>query len=110
MTDDASLIETLGRSMSDISEEAYCAGWYCGTEYYVPELCRRAIRAQQPQPWSRAIITPGRAQELLEIVRTLGHWVKLNDEGTGYEPFDPFPTPLEYRLELNKDLKRRIRE
>ena len=96
--------------MSSISEEAYYAGWYDGTEYYVPELCRRAIRTQRPQRWSRAIVTPGQAQELMGIVGTLGHWVKLNDEGTGYEPFDPFPIPLEYRQELNKDLKRRNRK
>jgi hypothetical protein len=99
------LIIKLGNLLSDISERYYYAGWLEGTEYYVPELCGRAIKSNSAQPWGHGEVTPAKAKKLVEISKELGHWVKLNDAGIGYESFNPFPIPNEILLKLNHELQ-----
>jgi len=49
----SSLLQMLGREMSDISEDRYYAGWLGGTEYFVPDTCRitrSRSRRNMPSP------------------------------------------------------------
>ncbi len=96
----AQLLRRLGETMGGVSEACYAAGWYQGTEYLVPALCRRVLETGQPQPWARGEVTLAMAQSLSALADELGHWAKLNDNATGYVPFDPFPTPPEHMAEL----------
>lgn len=77
--------------MSDVSEECYYAGWMLGTEYVVPELCRRALDSGEPQPWGDGEVTPEQARELTELADRLGSWADLEEQGIGYVQHDPFP-------------------
>ena len=81
--------------MSEISEECYYAGWLNGTEYFVPELCRRARDLGKSQTWGHGEVGPQKAEELFKIAELLGHWVDLDEMGSGYDPHDPFPIPPE---------------
>jgi len=89
--------------MSDISEECHCAGWLGGTEYLVPELCRRAVAQQRPQRWGHGEISPQRAEQIVALAEQLGHWAVLDERGVGYVAFAPFPTPPQHRAELATD-------
>ena len=90
-----SVLQLLGQEMSDISEDCYCAGWLGGTEYVVPELCRRAAESGRPQWWGPDVVTPERARGLVHLAEQLGHWADLDEAGVGYVPFRPFPIPPE---------------
>ena len=98
--DKDSLTHVLGDLMSAVSEDCYCAGWMKGTEYLVPSLCQRVLEINRPQPWAYGELGPGMAAVLQTIADKLGHWVNLDDQGVGYVPFKPFPTPQEYIDEL----------
>ena len=76
------VMRALGSMMSDTSEDCWCAGWLDGTEDMLPQLCRQAVRTGQPQQWGQGLITPRRAQMMIELAEELGHWVKWHD-------FDP---------------------
>jgi len=93
-------LQRLGDTMAGVSEACYAAGWYQGTEYLVPALCRRALETGQAQPWARGEVTPAMAQSLDALAKELGHWANLKGGGSGYVPFDPFPTPAEHLAEL----------
>lgn len=96
------LIRRLGELMSGVSESCYYAGWLAGTEYCVPELCRRAVATGEPQPWGHGVITPDQAAELAALAGQLGHWATLDDDGTGYMRHDPFPIPEKYAAALRR--------
>ena len=72
-----------------------------GTEYMLPELCRRAIASGVPQPWARGAVSPAVARHLTELAEKLGGWARLGKGGTGYLPFNPFPTPARFVEELD---------
>jgi len=95
------VLQRLGNAMSDISEECWSAGWLGGTEYYVPELCRRAAETGRPQRWGPGTITPVQALGLVYLAEQLGHWADLDDAGVGYVPRQPFPIPAEIRAALD---------
>lgn len=97
------LLQELGRRMSELSEACMAAGWLGGTEYLVPELCRRAIDQQQSQRWGHGEVHPERAAQLMALADQLGHWADLDEAGVGYVAFDPFPTPPEYRSALDRE-------
>lgn len=95
------ILRTLGDLMSRISEICYEAPWMVGTEYMVPELCLRAVETGEPQPWARGEVTPAVARHLTELAGKLGGWARLEGDGSGYLPFDPFPTPARFLEELD---------
>ena len=91
-----SLVQLLGQLMSDISEDCYCAGWLGGTEYFVPELCRRAVETGQTQRWGHGEVTPEQARGMIHIAEQIGCWADLDEPGSGYTSFNPFPIPAQY--------------
>jgi hypothetical protein len=105
-TDRADLILRLGNLMSRVSEDCYCAGWLGGTEYSVPELCRRALTSALSQPWGHGVVTPALARTLCDIAEQLGHWVDTDEASVGYVPFSPFPIPPEHIAALDRELER----
>jgi hypothetical protein len=90
------LIQQLGEAMSDISEDCYCAGWLGGTEFMVPELCRRAVESGETQYWGYGEVTPDQAHYLVELAGRIGRWADTDYASVGYDPFQPFPIPPEY--------------
>ncbi|GEM_PF-7043196 len=56
-----SLIDILGIVMSEISEEAYYAGWAGGSEYIIPALCQRALDSGKKAMMGRFEIRPKQA-------------------------------------------------
>jgi hypothetical protein len=102
-----SLLQLLGESMSDVSEDCYCAGWLGGTEYFVPELCYRAVRTGQTQPWGHGQVTPDQARGLMALADQIGSWADMDAAGVGYVPFQPFPLPQQYLDELDRELAHR---
>ena len=98
-----SLIQLLGLAMSELSEEAYCAGWLGGTEYFVPELCRRAVETGVPQRWGRVVVTPEFARGLVHIAEETGSWADLNESANGYVAFQPYPIPVQYLEALSRE-------
>ena len=90
------LVQQLGQAMSDISEDCYCAVWLGGTEYFVPELCRRAIETGQTQYWGHGETTPQQARELMALAERTGCWADTDYDSVAYDPFQPFPIPPEY--------------
>ncbi len=95
------LLQTLGDLMSGLSETCYQSTWMVGTEHMLPALCRRAIESGEAQPWARGEVTPAVAMHLTELAEKLGGWVRLDKGGTGYRPFNPFPTPERFVEELD---------
>jgi len=97
------LLQQLGAAMSAISEDCYCAGWLGGTEYLVPELCRRAASAKQTQYWGHGEVTPEQAFGLIALAELVGSWADLDEAGVGYEPHQPFPLPPEYARAIDSE-------
>lgn len=97
------LVQRLGNAMSDISEDCYYAGWMDGTEYFVPELCCRAIHAGRPCYWGHGSVTPEQALELVALAQRAGSWAALDDRGIGFVPFQPFPLPSEYIESIDRE-------
>src|SRR3954454_22175267 len=91
-----SLVPLLGKAMSDSSEGCYHAGWMDGTEYIVPELCRRAVATGQPQFWGMGEVKPKRAIGLIWLAGQLGSWADLDRTGGGYIPHPSLPIPTKY--------------
>ncbi len=98
-----SLVQLLGSAMSELSEEAYCAGWLGGTEYVVPELCRRAVETGVIQRWGRWEVTPDFARGLIHIAEQIGSWADLDEPGSGYVAFQPFPIPVQYQQAVDHE-------
>ena len=90
------LLQQFGAAMSDISEDCYCAGWLGGTEYLVPELCRRAIESGRTQYWGHGEVTPELARELVAVAERAGCWADTDQYSVGYDPFQPFPIPPQF--------------
>jgi hypothetical protein len=90
------LVQELGQAMSNISEDCYCAGWLGGTEYYIPELCRRAVETGRTQYWGHGAVTPQQARELMALAERAGCWADTDYYSVGYDPFQPFPIPPQY--------------
>jgi hypothetical protein len=67
----------------------------------VPALCQRVLEANRAQPWGHGALGPGMAAVMQTIADKLGHWANLDDQGKGYVPFDPFPTPQEHLDDLD---------
>jgi len=103
-----SLLQILGDEMSDISEDCYCAGWLGSTEYFVPELCRRAVESGQIQLWGAGEVTPERAKGLIALAEQIGCWADLDEQAVGYVPHQPFPVPkhLADAIEVEQTKKR----
>jgi hypothetical protein len=97
------LIRRLGELMSGVSERCCYAGWLVDSEYFVPELCRRALASGQPQPWGHGTVEPAEAQDLTAIATQLGHWVTLDHAGVGYVRHDPFPIPAAHLAALDEE-------
>ncbi len=97
------LLQQLGQEMSDISEDCYCAGWLGGTEYFVPELCRRALESGHTQLWGHGAITPQEARRLIDLAERIGSWADTDYASVGYDPFQPFPIPPEYIEALERE-------
>lgn len=102
-------LDVLGRLMSDLSETCWSAGWLEGTEYLVPELCRRAVERDEPQPWGQGEVAPALAKALAVLAGELRHWANLDARGAGYVAFDPFPVPQACVDDLDHWLVRRDR-
>ncbi len=102
------LVQQLGEAMSEISEDCYCAGWLGGTEYMVPELCRRAIVSGLTQYWGHGEITPEQAHKLWELAERIGSWADTDFASIGYDPFQPFPIPPEYADAIERGQSSRI--
>jgi hypothetical protein len=98
-----SLIQLLGLAMNELSEEAYSAGWLGGTEYFVPELCRRAVETGVTQRWGRWEVTPAFARGLVHVSEQTGCWANLDESATRYVAFQPFPIPVEYLEALDRE-------
>jgi hypothetical protein len=73
--------EELGQLMSDISEEAYCAGWMDQLEYDLWEAIHGGSRK-----YGRAMLTDEEVSRLRELSLRLGGWVWFNDD-VGMEEF-----------------------
>ena len=99
------LLQVLGNAMSDISEDCYCAGWMGGAEYFVPELCRRALDTNQSQNWGHGEVTQEQARGLLALAELVGSWADLDDDATGYIPFQPFPIPPQFMEAIEREQK-----
>ncbi|MFK7790307.1 MAG: hypothetical protein AB8C95_12545 [Phycisphaeraceae bacterium] len=99
------LLQDLGEKMSAVSEDCYYAGWMEGTEYFVPELCQRAMKTNEIQPWGHGEVTPNLGLELSKLAELIGHWADLDEIGTGYIAFDPFPIPKKYRENIDHEMK-----
>jgi hypothetical protein len=97
------VLQLLGAAMSDISEECWCAGWLLGSEYYIPELCRRAVDSGHPQRWGPGEVTMVQALGLVYLAEQLGCWAALDSVGVGYVAHQPFPVPPEYLAELGSN-------
>jgi hypothetical protein len=104
------LVQQLGKAMSDISEDCYCAGWMRGTEYLVPELCRRAVEFNRVQHWGHGEVTPELARELWALAERAGCWAVEDDASVAYDPFQPFPIPPEYIEGVERDQTARQRQ
>jgi hypothetical protein len=85
------LVQELGQVMSDISEDCYRAAWLGGTEYFIPEICRRAVETGRTQYWRHGEITPQQGQKLLALAERAGSWADTDFNSVGYEPFQPGP-------------------
>jgi hypothetical protein len=97
------LLQQLGQAMSDISEDCYGAGWLGGTEFFVPDLCRRAVATGQTQFWGHGEVTPEQAKGLIALAEIVGTWADLDEDAVGYVPFQPFPTPPEYTSAIERE-------
>lgn len=95
------LTKVLGELMSVVSQDTHCAGWLMGTEFFVPELCKRVLKTNRANPWGFGELGPGMAAVLQTIADKLGHWATTEERGPGYVPFNPFPIPKEYLAELD---------
>ena len=95
-------LKKLGRAMSDVSERCYCAGWLIGTEYQLPELCRRITLTKKPHPWGYSEVTVHEASNLQMLVQEVGSWVNLVEDASGYVLFNPFPIPEKHIVELDR--------
>jgi hypothetical protein len=96
-------VQQLGREMSQISETCYCAGWLVGTEYLVPELCRRAVESGQTQYWGHGEVLPVQALRLWELAERIGCWTNVDTASLGYVPFQPFPIPPKYVEDIDRE-------
>ena len=97
------IVQQLGEAMSKLSEECYCAGWLGGTEYLVPELCRRAVESCQSQKWGLSEVSLSKARELLSLAEKAGCWADTDYYSIAYEPFHPFPIPPEYIESIERE-------
>jgi hypothetical protein len=104
---DTALEAELGGLMSEFSEACWSAGWLEGTEYMVPELCRRAISSGESQPWAHGHLTLEQALAMTGLAKQLGHWVRPSDDGTAYVPFSPGDVPSRYIEDLDHWLHQR---
>jgi len=100
-------LKRLGVAMSDVSERCYCAGWLGGAEYLLPELCRRVILTNEPQPWGYSSVTLEEAEMLTALSDEIGSWADLDDNAAEFVRFKPFPIPAEYIEELDRQLEER---
>ncbi|MBA4065225.1 MAG: hypothetical protein C0501_16240 [Isosphaera sp.] len=103
MTDETrnAVLQLLGEAMSNVSEDCLYAGWSVGTEYLVPELCRRAVATGQTRHWGHGEVTPGRGLGLSALAEWVGSWANLDAAATGYVPFQPHPVPPRCLEELD---------
>ncbi|MBL8020719.1 MAG: hypothetical protein JNM27_13695 [Leptospirales bacterium] len=94
-------LDLLGELLSEISQQAFAAGWTGGTEYFVPELCRRAIAERQIQYWGLSLVSPDLGRRLFQIADLAGSWVDYENPDR-FVPFNPFPIPQEYLEEMSR--------
>ena len=70
-----------------------------GSEYHIPELCRRAVESGRSQLWGHGEVTPEQARGLLYLAEQLGCWA--NWDTAGYAAHQPFPIPPEHFVALD---------
>jgi hypothetical protein len=102
------VLQLLGNAMSGVSEDCYCAGWLGGTEYFVPELCRRALESGQPQYWGHGEVTAETARGLTYLAEQLGYWANLDDACVNYVSHSPFPIPKQYTEAIGREQSYRV--
>jgi hypothetical protein len=67
--------QMLAREMSDISEQAFCAGWMGDLEYRLWEAVLGG-----PRKYGQIILTDLQINRLRDLSASLGGWVWFNDE------------------------------
>jgi hypothetical protein len=65
----------LAQYMSDLSEEAYCAGWMLGLEYALWEV----VLGQRSE-YGRLSLTPEQASTLQRMSASCSGWIVFDDE------------------------------
>jgi hypothetical protein len=66
---------TLAREMSEISEQAFCAGWMDELEYRLWEIVHEG-----PRKYGQIALTDGQVTRLRDLSNELRGWVRFNDE------------------------------
>lgn len=69
--------EALYRKMSDISEEAWCAGWMTGNEFALWDI---ACNPQSDRRYGQIIVSVGDAATLKDMADTIGGWIYWYDD------------------------------
>ena len=67
--------QELANYMSDLSEDAYCAGWMEGLEYQLWQAV-----AEGPKEYGRLLITAEHIQQLRELSVGCGGWITFEDD------------------------------
>ena len=72
--------QNLAREMSDISEQAFCAGWMDELEYRLWEIVHGG-----PRKYGQIVLTDGQVARLRGLSDSLHGWVRFNDESQSEE-------------------------
>ena len=67
--------QDLAREMSEISEQAYCAGWMDGLEYRLWEILQGGSKK-----YGQIRLSDAQVARLRELASKVGGWVRLDDE------------------------------
>lgn len=74
--------QALANLMSDISEDAYCAGWMMGLEFDLWRL----LHSNPPRPYGMINISDNSMKMLKELSDHVGGWIVVsNDQDHDYD-------------------------
>jgi hypothetical protein len=82
------LVTELGRKMSEISQECFCANWLFGQHDDLPRLCYKADSTNRDQEYGHGTLSIARARELIDLATRAGSWAVPGDDDS-YEPYHP---------------------